>query len=157
TFTAFAENLDSVSAPALPASWSTAVTSGIQAPWAITNGFYDTALNSAFAPDAGTSSQTELVSPVIPIASSSAQLTFRHNFNLATRTITHPRSVTYYDGGVLQISIGGAAFSDIVMAGGSFVIGGYNCNLATGTGNPLAGAAAWGTNSGGWITTTINL
>jgi uncharacterized repeat protein (TIGR01451 family) len=151
--TTFGENFDGVTAPALPSGWTTAVTSGIQANWVTTNGFYNTAPNSAFAPDAGTASQTELDSPVIPISSSSAQLTFRQTFNLANR----PSRSRFYNGGVLQISIGGGAFADILSAGGSFVTGGYNCTLATGTGNPLGGAQAWGGTSNAWFTTTVDL
>jgi uncharacterized repeat protein (TIGR01451 family) len=157
SFVAFSENFDGASSPSLPAGWATAVTSGVQATWATTNGFSDTAPNSTFAPDTGNAAQTELVSPVFSIVSPSAQLTFRHNYNLATRTILHPRSTTYYDGGVLQISIAGAAFADILTAGGSFASGGYNCTLATGTANPQAGGQAWGGNSGGWVTTAVNL
>jgi len=41
--------------------------------------------------------------------------------------------------------------------GGTFVTGGYNSTIATGTGSPLAGRQAWSGNSGGFITTTVNL
>ncbi|HZR18272.1 MAG TPA: immunoglobulin domain-containing protein [Verrucomicrobiae bacterium] len=155
--TSFSENFDGVSSPGFPAGWSTSVASGVLANWASTNGFSDTAPNSVFAADAGTAGQTDLVSPPIAIVSSAAQLTFRHNYNLAFHSIAHPHTLTYYDGGVLQISIGGGAFSDIVTAGGSFSSGGYNCTLSAGTANPLAGAAAWGSNSMGWVTTTVVL
>jgi uncharacterized repeat protein (TIGR01451 family) len=155
--TPLSETFDSVTAPALPTGWVTAVISGQAANWSTTNGFSDSAPNSAFAPDAATAGETVLLSPSIPVASSSAQLTFRQNYRLASRT-PHPRSsTTYYDGGVLEISIGGGAFTDILTAGGSFAAGGYNCTLATGTGNPLVGSRAWGGSSGGWITTTVNL
>jgi len=151
--TSLSENFDSVTAPALPQSWATAVTSGILGNWVVTNGFSDSTPNSAFVADAGTAGQTELSSPVIPIVSSSAHVTFRQNYNLALRA---SRS-RFYDGGELQISIGGGAFAEILSAGGSFVTGGYNCTLATGTGNPLGGSQAWGGNSGGWTTTTVQL
>ena len=153
--TIFSQNFDTVSAPALPSGWSTAVTSGIQANWVTTNGFADTAPNSVFAGDATTSGQTELDSPIIPIATASAQLTFAQNYNLAMHA-SRSRT-TYYDGGVLQISIAGGAFTDILAAGGSFAANGYNCTLATGTGNPLGAAQAWGGSSGGWLQTTVNL
>jgi hypothetical protein len=154
---AFSENFDGVSAPALPPQWTSAVTSGVQSNWTTTNGGSDTGPNSVFAPDTGSATQTELTSPSFSVLSASAQLTFRHNYNLAMRAISHPRSTNYYDGGALQISIGGGAFSDILAAGGSFVTGGYNCTLSAGTANPLAGTQAWGGNSGGWLTTTVNL
>ena len=55
------------------------------------------------------------------ITSASAQVSFRNNFNLEST----------FDGGVLEISINGGAFSDIVAAGGSFVSGGYTSTIST--------------------------
>src|SRR5436190_2427412 len=81
-----------------------------------------------------------------------AQLPFRHNFNLQSG----------FDGGVLEISsfyINNGAFTDITdpAVGGSFETGGYNAVIATGTGSPIAGRHAWSGNSGGFITTIVNL
>jgi hypothetical protein len=81
-----------------------------------------------------------------------AQLTFRHNFNLQSG----------FDGGVLEISsfyINNGDFTDITdpAVGGSFITGGYNATIATGTGSPIAGRQAWSGNSGGFITTTVSL
>src|SRR6185369_1053891 len=66
------------------------------------------------------------------------------------------------DGGVLEISINGGAFTDIVTAGGSFVTGGYTGAIATNFSSPIAGRQAWSGISGGgatpvYITTTANL
>ncbi len=63
---------------------------------------------------------------------------------------------------MLEISsfyINNGAFTDItdLAVGGSFVTGGYNATIATGTGSPIAGRQAWSGNSGGFITTTVNL
>ena len=58
---------------------------------------------------------------------------------------------------MLEISIGGGAFTDIITAGGSFVTGGYTGTISTGFSNPLAGRPAWGDTSAGFITTTVNL
>ena len=96
-------------------------------------------------------SDKRLDSPSIPITSSAAQLTFRNNYNLEAS----PPS--FFDGGVLEISIGGGAFTDIIAAGGSFVAGGYTGTISTGFSNPLAGRQAWSGNSAGFITTTVNL
>jgi hypothetical protein len=107
----------------------------------------DTAPNTAFVPDPSTVHDVRLDSPVFAIQSASAQLTFRNNF------ITE----SGFDGGVLEISIGGGPFADILTAGGSFVSGGYNRTLSTGFSNPLPGRQAWSGNSNGYITTVVNL
>ena len=63
-----------------------------------------------------------------------------------------------FDGGVLEVSFdGGNTFQDILAAGGSFVMGGYNRTIATDRGSPLAGRQAWSGDSEGFITTVVNL
>jgi hypothetical protein len=63
-----------------------------------------------------------------------------------------------FDGGVLEISFDeGLTFQDILAAGGAFVSGGYNGTISNCCGNPLADRQAWTGNSGGFITTTVNL
>jgi hypothetical protein len=69
---------------------------------------------------------------------------------------------TYWDGGVLEVSspnINGGVFTDITApaVGGSFVSGGYTGVIATIANNPLAGRMAWSGNSGGYISTVVNL
>jgi hypothetical protein len=87
--------------------------------------------------------------PVSP--STSATLTFRNNFN------TEAGATEAYDGGVLEISVNGAAPQDITAAGGVFRAGGYNRTIAAGFGSPIAGRHAWSGNSGGYIVTTVDL
>jgi hypothetical protein len=61
---------------------------------------------------------------------------------------------------VLEISINGGAFTDILAAGGSFVSGGYTGVLSVDFGNPLGGRSAWARSSTGYpayITTVVNL
>src|SRR6185436_17615521 len=86
-------------------------------------------------------------SPQIAISTAIAQLSFRNNYNLESS----------FDGGVLEISIDNAAFADIITAGGSFVTGGYNQTMSTSFSSPIGGRQAWSANSGGYITTTVNL
>jgi hypothetical protein len=155
----FSENFDGVTAPDFPAGWTTSA-SGSESPWVTATNAADTPSNSAFAADLTTSGISYLVSPPISILTSNAQLTFRQNYTLESITTTHrhsPNSTTYYDGGVLDIQIGPGGFTDIISAGGSFVTGGYVGTLYSSSGNPLGGRQAWGGNSGGWITTTVNL
>ena len=56
----------------------------------------------------------------------------------------------------LKISINGGAVTDILAAGGTFVEGGYNGAIGV-TDSVLTGRQAWTGNSGGFITTTVNL
>ncbi len=144
--TSLSQNFDSVTPPALPAGW-TVSWSGAGAPWVSTSATSDTSSNSAFAPDPANISDNSLTSPTFVINNTTATLTFRHNYN----------SEPTYDGGVLEISIGGGAFTDILTAGGSFVANGYTQTISSSYGNPLAGRQAWSGNSGGFVTTTVNL
>jgi hypothetical protein len=136
---AFAENFDSVNPPALPPGW-TATLSGAGFRWATTSSGRDTPPNSVFAPDPGSSSVNELTSPPIPITTPTAQLLFRHSFNTESN----------FDGGTLQVSVSGAPFRDVLAAGGRFVTGGYNGSVEFDT-------PAWTGNSGGFVTTLVNL
>jgi endonuclease I len=151
--TALAENFDGVTAPALPGSWTTSA-SGVESNWVTATGTADTSPNAAFSPDTPGVGVNELDSPTFSIFSASAQLTFRQNYGLVADPSTPSVG---YDGGVLEISIGGGSFQDIVAAGGSFVSGGYNATLSSGYANPLGGRSAWSGNSGGFVTTTVNL
>jgi len=150
---ALSEDFDGVAAPALPAGWtSTSVLGGINFATATTNS--DTGPNSAFAPDtSAAASAADLTSPSMAIMASAASLSFRHRFDTEAA----------WDGGVLEIKIGGGSFVDIVAAGGSFIANGYNGVLTaaspspTYTPNPLNGRSGWSGASGGFITTTVQL
>lgn len=146
--TTFTENFDGVTAPAFPAGWTaTMVQNGTTFVSSTTNP--DTPANSAFALDPLTvGGGTDLTSPSIAITSAAATVSFRNRYD------TEPG----WDGGVLEISIGGGAFQDIIAAGGSFLENGYNGTLgANGVNNPLAGRLAWSGNSGGYVTTTVRM
>lgn len=69
---------------------------------------------------------------------------------------------TFWDGGVLEISIDGGPFLDVTdpAIGGSFISGGYTGQIYQGPPpayNPLAGRFAWSGNSGGYIDTVVDL
>jgi hypothetical protein len=160
--TSFTQNLDAVTAPALPAGWTTAAT-GVEVPWVTSTTSSDTAPNNAFAPNSTDIGNTELVTPAIPIATASGQLTFRNLFNMEASSSTASRG---FDGMVLEISIpsvSGGAYQDILAAGGSFVSGGYTRTIDATFGNPIAGRQAWSGLSAGttaaptYITTVVTL
>jgi hypothetical protein len=101
---------------------------------------------------------SQLISPSIPVVTPSAQLNFMNNYNLEAYPSNSASPSLAYDGGVLEISIGGGAFQDILQAGGSFVSGGYVTSVyPPDTDNPLHGRPVWSGNSGGFIPTVVNL
>jgi hypothetical protein len=152
----FTENFDGVTAPALPAGWTTArssVVTNSAALWVTSITTPDTAPNSAFGAGGTVASDSTLTSPVIPIPTApgfgtnpSVRLTFRNNFNTEAG----------FDGGRLEISINGGPFVEVIAAGGSFVEGGYNGTIGA-TDSIFTGQPAWTGSSGGYITTTVNL
>jgi hypothetical protein len=151
TSVVFTENFDGITSPSLPAGWTTSAT-GAQLPWTTTNLFAHTAPNAAYVPDPGDVGLSELVSPPIDLPNGFARLTFQNNFDLEPDI-----GAIADDGGVLEIKIGTNGFTDIIAAGGAFVTGGYTSTITNIWDNPLSGRRAWSGNSGGYITTTIDL
>jgi hypothetical protein len=151
--TTFSESFDGVTAPALPAGWTATNAAGPTPLWTTSNSgtptpVADSAPNAAFVDDPAAVSDKRLDSPSIAIQAAGARLSFRQNRNLESG----------FDGGVLEISVNGGAFQDIVAAGGSFVSGGYNGTISSSFSNPLAGRQAWtGTTSGAFVTTIVTL
>jgi hypothetical protein len=138
------ENFDEVTAPALPAGWVTSTTTGNDFTTVTTA--FDTAPNAAFATDLPAVNDFTLDSPSFTPAGTTT-LTFRHQFNLEDT----------FDGAVLEISINGGAFTDILAAGGSFGSGGYTDTISSNFSSPIAGRQAWSGSSGGFITTVAIL
>jgi hypothetical protein len=151
----FSESFDLVTPPLLPPGW-TAINaidpdgifwqtsdSGDPSPPAAS------LPNAAWVNDSDTISDKYLDSPsgIIDPHTSFAVLTFWHNYALEDG----------FDGGVLEVSIDGGPFQDILAAGGVFWQGGYNGTISTCCGNPLAGRQAWTGNSGGFIETEIDV
>ena len=149
------QNFDGVTPPALPSNWVSAVEEG-QIAWITTNGIADTQPDSAFAQAVTNAGIADLFSPEVPIATPSAQLVFRHDFDLEINPYAPTEA---FDGGVLEIQIGTNAFADILATGGSFVTNGYDCVIAPGNAddNPLPARPCWSGNSVGFVTTIVNL
>jgi hypothetical protein len=148
-----AQNFDAVSPPALPSGWITTETGG-QIPWMTVTDTNDTFTNSAFATAVTNAGVADLVSPSFPVATTNAQLVFRHSFDLEINPYDPAEA---YDGGVLEIQIGTNGYSDFLAAGGVFLTNGYTAAIYSGTGNPLAGRAAWSGDSDGFIATLASL
>ncbi|HKE47796.1 MAG TPA: choice-of-anchor Q domain-containing protein, partial [Rhodanobacteraceae bacterium] len=139
------ENFDELSAfvPALPAGWSN-VHTGTGGGWSTIESNVHTRPVSAFADDVNDISDSSLVTPAFTVGPDD-ELGFVHRFKLETDT-----DVIGYDGVVLEISIDGHAFTDLVTAGGTFLGGGYNRTLSDCCDNPLAGRQAWSDDSDGY-------
>ncbi len=154
TVTILSQNFDAVVAPALPAGWTTAAT-GVEVNWVTSTTTPNSVPNTAFVPDVSNVGNTELFSPTIaiPAGATPKTLTFKNLFNMELT----------FDGEVLEISINGGAYQDIITAGGVFVAGGYTGTISSSFASPIAGRQAWTGLSGGtaaapaYITTTVTL
>ncbi|HEX8246803.1 MAG TPA: proprotein convertase P-domain-containing protein, partial [Pyrinomonadaceae bacterium] len=146
----FAENFDGVISPALPIGWTTSVT-GANSLFTTTVATPDTPPNAVVTNNPASAGAAEISSPSITLGNLPTRLSFRHLYNTETQA--------GFDGGVLEISIAGGAFQDILAAGGSFLSGGYVQAISgNATGNPLIGRQAWTGNSGGsYILSLVNL
>lgn len=117
-------------------------------PWATVASLIGSYPNHAFAAGPNLISDNTLTSPSFTLPAGPSKLIFTQNFDLEEG----------YDGGVLEIAIAGGAFTDIIAAGGSFVVGAYNGTIAgAGFGNPLAGRAAWTGSSSGTAGSIVNM
>ncbi|MEP7339947.1 MAG: S8 family serine peptidase [Acidobacteriota bacterium] len=149
----FSEKFDGVTAPALPAGWvaSQGVSSGSFPLWATSTTASDGGLNNAFSVNATNILDNRLETPAVLITSSVAKLTFRNNFDLESG------ATVGFDGGVLEISVNGAAYVDVTDAsvGGTFTEGGYVRAISTGFNSPIGGRQAWTGSSGGYINSTV--
>lgn len=140
---AFQENFDAVTAPVLPAGWTTAAT-GAQQNWTTSVAQFQTAPNSVFSPDPNQVGLNELVSPSFSITSANAELEFRNWYELETTFLRN----RLYDGSVMEIKIGNNNWQDIETAGGAFLTGGYDGTIDSCCSNPLAGRRGWSGRSG---------
>jgi Ca2+-binding RTX toxin-like protein len=147
------ENFDSVSAPGLPAGWTQSTTGFVSSFWETfsTGGVGNT--GHVFIMGQNNVSDTSLTSPSVAINQFNSQLKFQHTWDLDHLAATSQE----FDGGMLEISINGGAFQDIIVAGGSFVEGGYNGTIDNGGSTPTPLRPCWGATSGGFVTTRVNL
>ena len=155
------ESFDEVTAPGLPYGWAATNAQGPDPKWVTDTANPDTPPNAAHVDDPGVVADKRLDSPPVAISTAAAQLTFRHRFDLYDfEGGTRPEEPSgpiriLYDGAVLEISIDGGDFTDIVDAGGTFVQGGYVGPIQR-PANPLDGRSAW-SGSSIYITTVVNL
>ena len=115
--------------------------------WYATDGVADTLPNSAYAANTDAVSDKQMTSANILVAGANSQLEFRHYYNVEDG----------FDGCALEISINNGVFEDIILAGGTFTVGGYNDFIFSDYGNPLGDRYVWTGNSGGFVTAAVTL
>lgn len=154
---AFSENFDNATAPGLPAGWSTTASENHQL-WRTTESRFESPPNAAFSPAPVQRGVNEFISPAFSIETASAEVRFRHWYELETTFLRN----RLFDGAVMEIKIGGGDWQDILAAGGSFTSGGYDGIIDGCCQNPLAGRLGWSGRSGvnqtsEWIDTAARL
>jgi hypothetical protein len=140
------ENFDGVTAPDLPADWTSSVT-GVGGGWASRTDNPNSGTNSMFAEDNSPVGQSFLESPVLAVSSASTSLKFKMHHDVETG----------FDGVVLDINIASGGYEDIITAGGSFVTGGYNDTISTSFSSDIGGREAWSGNSAGYFDVEVQL
>jgi autotransporter-associated beta strand protein len=138
------ESFDGVTAPALPAGWTSSVPSGTGSGWVTSTTAPHSGARAVHSHPTTTASEQRLDSPSFAVSASSIspEIRFQH------RWLTESDSTNAYDGGVLEISIDGGAYSDVLAAGCQFLAGGYGpVKISSDYQNPLAGRSAWYGNS----------
>lgn len=142
----YSENFDGVTAPQIPNGW-TVSSSGAGVNFVTVTDFRHTVPNAVFAPNASATGLSEITSPAIFVTSTRTILNFRQKFSLENT----------WDGGVLEIKIGSGQFQDILVAGGTFLAGGYTTTLNSSP-NPLGGRSAWsGATQDTFLATSVQL
>lgn len=134
----------------LPGSWTTS-TSGGGSPWLVSSPGADSTPNAAFSPGVGSVSDAFLISPSVVVGDDNPTLTFRHSFDTENSR----------DGGVLEYRLGTNDWADLPGSAATVTAGDYNGSVGQ-TGRPqdkapIDGRNAWTGNSGGFITTSIDL
>lgn len=146
------EAFDDVTAPTLPPLW-TNVHVGDGDGWVTTSGDITSLPNVAFIADTSLGSDGSLVSPAFNVVAN-GRVTFRHKHILE---LENNDQLQARDAAVLEISIAGGAFQDILAAGGSFVRGGYDNVVSACCFSLLAGRPAWSGTDPNYATVVVNL
>jgi subtilisin-like proprotein convertase family protein len=147
----FGEHFDGVAVrpPNVPFGWTSLLFLGQAAddPWQTVSDESTSPPRSVFAPAPGHVTDNRLTSPVWFADSAARILYFRHHYSFHNG----------FDGGVLEVSVGGGTFQDILDAGAVFLTGGYTGTLSSCCSNPLSGRQAWTGATGGFVGVTVVL
>jgi hypothetical protein len=140
---ALREPFDRQNGTRLPEGW-TSTSTGAARPWIVSTARSVSVRSSMFSADPNQVGLNVVESPPIRITSRDARLTFHNWYDFETTFLRN----RLYDGSVLEISIDGDPWQDILAAGGSFEMGGYDGIIDACCQNPLAGHMGWSGRSG---------
>lgn len=132
--------------PVLPGDWNSQ-SSGDGQDWIAVSSRFDTPLRSAFAAGQGSPGEALLVSPVFQLSADGGTLSFRQVYRLEDR----------FDGGVLEVSRNGGAWTDLIEDHGLLVSGGYSSTIREGFGSAIEGQLAWTGQLSSFMTTSVEL
>ncbi len=133
-------------AAGLPEGWSTS-TSGGGIDWRVVSDAADSPPQAVFAEATPSEGDAFLVSPEFMVAADGGSLSFRHRHDFESG----------YDGAVLEASLDGGPWFDLLESADAVPQGGYNDTISDNYDSPIAGRDAWSGNSRGFITTSIEL
>lgn len=108
--------------------WTPTLISGSADNWTTTadfDGFFDSG-TGWYIPDNGAPSDYALESPEIEVGDADFSFSFEHYFQFENAGYLGDGTPVSYDGGVLEVSIDGGEWLDVLDAGGTFTQGGYN-------------------------------
>lgn len=145
----FTENFDTLYPSSLPVPWTETLFVGLagDSPWKSASGAAASVPNVAFAPDPSHVTDSLLDTPPMIVSHSGPFFEFTHFINMEDT----------FDGGVLEVSVGGGPFQDILTAGASFLAGQYTDTISNCCSSPIAGRQAWSGNSAGFVRTVVIL
>ncbi len=101
-----------------------------------------------YAPDFGSRSDTVIQTRQPVKLPEGAFLHFEHGYSFDAAGSRR------YDGGIVEVRVGGGPWKGV---NALLTHGGYNGQIARGTGNPLAGRRAWTGDSHGWSSARVDL
>jgi uncharacterized repeat protein (TIGR01451 family) len=138
TVTFFADTMENGAAP-----WTVATGSGSNV-WALSTASAHSPTHAWFVQDIATVSDQTLAMAAPVVLSGQPVLRFWHSYTTEAT----------YDGGVVEISANGGAWTDL---GALMTQGGYNSTISASSGSPIGGRQAFSGSSGGYVQTAVNL
>jgi len=139
-------------------NWTVSGSGSVGANFSIVSSASNSPTRSWFVPDPNAVSDRQLSLNSVLRLGSGAELVFFHRYQ------TEAGNSIGYDGGVLEYSLDGLVWSDILAGSGAvpanpqrFLAGGYDRTISTDFGSALAGRAAWSGNNGSFQRVRVDL